>query len=155
MRNLPVKFVWAAVCCLWTFMASAQSTSVTGMVKDQASGEPIIGANIMEQGTSNGTITDVDGTFVLSVQPDATLEVSYIGYTTQSVEVDGRASIVVELQEDAVALQEVVAIGYGSQKKKEVTGSVASVKAENFNPGVKTNPIGLLQGMSLQTLTHG
>lgn len=146
MRNLPVKFVWAAVCCLWTFMASAQSTSVTGMVKDQASGEPIIGANIMEQGTSNGTITDVDGTFVLSVQPNAILEVSYIGYTTQSVEVDGRASIVVELQEDAVALQEVVAIGYGSQKKKEVTGSVASVKAENFNPGVKTNPIGLLQG---------
>ncbi len=119
-------------------------TTATGNVVDAALNEPIIGASVLEKGTTNGTITDFDGNFVLSVSEGATLVISYMGYQTQ--ELPAKANMVVKLNEDAVALTEVVAIGYGSQKKKEVTGSVASLKAEDFNAGVKSSPVGLLQG---------
>ena len=123
----------------------AQQVLVRGIVKD-ASGEPIIGASLLEIGTTNGTVTDFDGNFELNVANNAKLQVSYLGYQTQEVVANGKAPMVVILKEDSYALGEVVAIGYGSQKKKEVTGSVASVKAEDFNAGVKSNPVGLLQG---------
>ena len=125
--------------------AMAQSVTVTGNVTDQT-GEVVIGASIMEKGTSNGTITDFDGNFSISVDANATLVISYVGYQTQEVALKGKKVVNVVMSEDAQLLQEVVAIGYGSQKKKEVTGSVSSVKAEDFNAGVKTNPVGLLQG---------
>ena len=129
---------------LLMFATSAMAqVSVSGTVKD-ATGEPVIGASILVVGTTNGTITDIDGNFNLNVAEDATLEVSYMGYQAQKLKPAPRMDIV--LQEDSYALTEVVAIGYGSQKKKEVTGSVASLKAEDFNAGVKTNPVGLLQG---------
>ncbi len=146
MRILNVKLFLAAVFCLGVFAVSAQQIKVSGTVTDPVHGESIIGANIMEKGTTNGTITDYNGEFSLTVDPSATLVVSYIGYMPQEIAVNGRTSLVVELQEETVSLKEVVAIGYGSQKKKEVTGSVASVKSEDFNAGVKTNPLGLLQG---------
>jgi len=123
----------------------AQQVLVRGVVKD-ASGEPIIGASLLEIGTTNGTVTDFDGNFELKVTANAKLQISYLGYQTQELLANSKAPMVVVLQEDSYALSEVVAIGYGSQKKKEVTGSVASVKAEDFNAGVKTNPVGLLQG---------
>ena len=123
----------------------AQQVLVRGIVKD-ASGEPIIGASLLEIGTTNGTVTDFDGNFELNVASNAKLQVSYLGYQTQEVVANGKAPMVVILNEDSYALGEVVAIGYGSQKKKEVTGSVASVKAEVFNAGVKSSPMGLLQG---------
>jgi len=123
----------------------AQQVLVRGIVKD-ASGEPIIGASLLEIGTTNGTVTDFDGNFELNVASNAKLQVSYLGYQTQEIIANGKAPMVVILKEDSYALGEVVAIGYGSQKKKEVTGSVASVKAEDFNAGVKSNPVGLLQG---------
>ncbi len=132
-----------AMLLLISTVAFAQITA-TGNVVDEALGEPIIGASILEKGTSNGTITDFDGNFTLDVATGATLVISYMGY--QSVEMPAKANMVISLQEDAVALTEVVAIGYGSQKKKEVTGSVASLKAEDFNAGVKSSPVGLLQG---------
>ena len=123
----------------------AQQVVVRGIIKD-ASGETIIGASILELGTTNGTVTDYDGNFEIKVTANAKLQVSYLGYQTQDVIASTKAPMVIILQEDSYALGEVVAIGYGSQKKKEITGSVASVKAEDFNAGVKNSPMGLLQG---------
>jgi len=124
----------------------AQQITVRGVVKDAASGEPILGANIIEKGTTNGTITNLDGEFSLNANSKATLVVKYVGYEPQEIAIAGNQKIVVQLKENAIILGEVVAIGYGSQKKKEVTGSVASIKAEDFNTGIKTSPVGLLQG---------
>ena len=130
---------------LLNMSAYAQKVSVSGHVKDNTD-FGVIGASVLEKGTTNGTITDIDGNFTLSVDENATLVVSYIGYNTEEVAVKGRTNIVVTLSEGAVALNEVVAVGYGTQTKKEITGSVASVKAESFNKGVTANPMGLIQG---------
>lgn len=138
------RFVPTLAMLICTAGAFAQIT-VSGIVKD-AAGEPVIGGSIVEMGTTNGTVTDFDGNFELQVADGAQLQISYIGYQTQEVAAKAGAPMVIVLQEDAFALGEVVAIGYGSQKKKEITGSVASLKAEDFNAGVKTNPVGLLQG---------
>lgn len=124
-------------------MAFAQIT-VSGTVLEASTGEPIIGANVIEKGTTNGTVTDFDGNFVLKVQADAMLQVSYMGF--KSLELPAKASMVIKMMEDTEQIEEVVVIGYGSQKKKEVTGSVSSLKAEDFNAGVKSSPVGLLQG---------
>lgn len=117
---------------------------ITGTVFEASTGEPIIGASILEVGTTNGVITDFDGNFELNVSEGAQLQFSYMGFQTQTL--PAKNGMVVKLAEDAIQIQEVVAIGYGSQKKKEVTGSVSSVKAEDFNAGVKTDAMGLLQG---------
>jgi TonB-linked SusC/RagA family outer membrane protein len=117
---------------------------VKGVVIDQYG--PVVGATILEQGTTNGTSTGVDGDYILKVSsPDAVLEVSCIGYAAQSFTAS-KMPATITLVEDSMFLEDVVVIGYGSQKKKEVTGSVASIKAEDFNSGVKSSPIGLLQG---------
>ena len=117
---------------------------VKGVVNDAMG--PVIGATILEAGTTTGTSTGLDGDYILKVSsPDATVEVSCIGYATQTFKAS-QLPAVITLSEDAMFLDDVVVIGYGSQKKKEVTGSVASVKAEDFNAGVKTSPVGLLQG---------
>ena len=117
---------------------------VKGVVSDPLG--PVIGATVMEQGTTNGASTGIDGDYVLYVaSADAIVEVSCIGYATQTFKAS-EVPAVVTLSEDTQFLDEVVVIGYGSQKKKEVTGSVASVKSEDFNAGVKTSPVGLLQG---------
>ena len=128
-----------------TTLAMAQSVVVSGVVTDQA-GETVIGATIQEKGTSNGTITDFDGKYQFTVDANATLVFSYVGYATQEIALNGKTTVNVVMAEDTKMLAEVVAIGYGSQKKKEVTGSVSSIKAEDFNAGVKNNPMGLLQG---------
>ena len=105
---------------------------VKGNVSDKNS-EPMIGVAVQEKGNiNNGTITDLDGNFTLKVNSDATLVVSYVGYKTQEVAVNGRSSIAIVLQEDTKVLDEVVVIGYGVQKKSDLTGSVASVKSEDL-----------------------
>lgn len=107
-----------------------QKKNVTGIVKD-ATGEPIIGATVLEKGNdSNGTITDVDGKFSLSVPTNATISISYIGYVTQELNVSNRNSFTVTLKDDSKALDEVVVVGYGSQKKANLTGAVSSVKMD-------------------------
>ena len=117
---------------------------VKGVVVDELG--PVVGATVLEVGTTNGTATDMDGAFVLTVSSaNAIVEVSCIGYGAKTFTASETPETIT-LSEDAMFLEEAVAIGYGSQKKKEVTGSVASVKAEDFNAGVKTSPIGLLQG---------
>ncbi len=119
--------------------------TVTGQITDE-NGIPLAGASVLEKGTANGTITDFDGNFSIDVESDAILEVSYLGYKTQEVAVDGRTSINVQLSPDATLLEAVVVVGYGTQKKTDVTGSIASVKSEDFNKGIVTNPGQLLQG---------
>lgn len=119
--------------------------TVTGTVTD-SNGIPLAGASILEKGTLNGTTTDFDGNFSIDVKDNATLEFSFLGFTTQEIPVQGRTSISVQLIEDATQLEDVVVVGYGIQKKSDVTGSIASVKSEDFNRGVVNNPGQLLQG---------
>lgn len=127
-----------------TELSAQGGYEVKGFVNDAMG--PVIGATVMEAGTTTGTSTGIDGDYVLVVSsPDAMVEVSCIGYAKQTFKASGLPEVVV-LTEDAMFLNDVVVIGYGSQKKKEVTGSVASVNAEDFNGGVKTSPVGLLQG---------
>ena len=112
-------------------IAFAQGHQISGTVID-GTGEPIIGANVLEVGTTNGVITDIDGNFKLSVQPNAKIQVSFIGYITQTVTVGSQKNIKVTLKEDAQALDEVVVVGYGVQKKSDVTGSVGSVNSDKI-----------------------
>lgn len=118
---------------------------ITGTIVD-ASGIPVIGANVMVKGTSNGTITDMDGRFTLDVPKDAVLEVSYIGYSTQTVKVGGQKSLSITLREDTQKLDEVVVVGYGSLNRKNVTSSITTIKSKDLNVGVYTDPGQMLQG---------
>ena len=121
----------------------AQNITVKGHVKDALGG--VIGANVVEKGnTTNGTITDLDGNFTLTVPQGATLVVSFIGYKSQ--EVAAAPSVVVTLQDDAELLETVVVIGYGSVKKNDLTGSVTAIKADEINRGAITSPDQMLQG---------
>lgn len=124
----------------WAF---AQLT-VTGRVQS-TSGDPLIGVNVVEKGTTNGTVTDLDGNFSLRVQQGKTLVFSYIGFLSQEVVVN-KAKINVTLKEDTETLDEVVVIGYGSMQRKDITSSITSVKAEDMNVGVITTPAQMLQG---------
>ena len=119
--------------------AFAQST-ITGQVKD-ATGEPVIGASVLINGTSNGTVTDLDGNFSISVQPGATLTISYIGFQKQQVAAAN--GMVITLQEDqAQQMNEVVVIGYGAVKKSDLTGSVTALKPDSKNKGLVVNVTG-------------
>lgn len=108
---------------------TAQNVKITGTVKDNT-GEAVIGANIKVKGSTTGTITDIDGHFNMDASPNATLEVSFIGYTTLEIALKGKTNVVITLSEDSQALDEVVVIGYGTQKKVNLTGSVSSVKID-------------------------
>jgi len=108
------------------------SRKITGTVADE-SGEPVVGASISEKGTSNGTSTDADGRFTLNVKDNAALQVSYIGYVTQEIAVGTQTSLQITLIEDSRALEEVVVVGYGTQKKVNLTGAVSSVSSETLN----------------------
>ena len=119
--------------------------TVQGIVMD-ADGEPIIGANIKVEGTSAGTITDLDGRFTLDVPEGVVLQVSYIGYVTQNVKVGGKRDITIRLSEDAQALDEVVVVGYGSMKKSDLTGAVISANLKDFEKAPNTNILQSLQG---------
>ena len=121
-------------------------TTVTGTVTDEQN-IPLPGATVLEKGTTNGTTTDFDGNYTISVaNGNAILEFSYIGYSTTEVSVNGQNNITVQLAEDATQLEDVVVVGYGIQKKSDITGAIASIKSEDFNQGVVANPGQLLQG---------
>ena len=124
---------------------SQNDNKITGTIVD-ASGIPVIGANVMVKGTTNGTITDMDGRFTLDVPKDAVLEVSYIGYSTQTVKVGGQKSLSIMLREDTQALDEVVVVGYGTQKKVNLTGAVAQVTAKDLENRPVSNATQILQG---------
>lgn len=125
--------------------APQQDKKVTGVVKDKK-GETIIGANVSVKGTTVGTITDFDGNFTIDAPANATLVISYIGYAPQEIAVAGKATMNVIMAEDSQALGEVVVVGYGTQKKGEITSSVTSVKAADFNKAPVVNPMQLVEG---------
>ena len=116
---------------------------VSGTVLD-ATGEPLIGVSVLEAGTSNGVVTDFDGNFTLTVKQGAQLAFSYVGYTSQTLA--ARNGMKVTLQEDNTVLNEVVVVGYGTMRRKDVTSSITTVKAEDLNRGVFTDPGQMLQG---------
>lgn len=134
--------------------AYAQNVTVKGLVKDDA-GEPLALVSIAEQGTSNGTVTDLDGNYSISVPSNATLQFSFMGYTTVTEQVNGRTTINVTLSEDAELLEEVVVIGYGVQKKSDLTGAVASVRAADLKNRPMADAAAALQGKvsGVQVLT--
>ena len=125
--------------------AQQQAKTVTGTVTD-VSGEPIIGANIRIKGTTTGTITDIDGNFSIKAEPQSVIEVSYIGYLTQETVINNQKSIRFLLKEDTKTLDEVVVIGYGVQKKEDLTGSVANINTEKLNTQSNANIGQALQG---------
>ena len=125
--------------------AAQQANKVTGIVKD-ANGEPVIGANVMVKGQSIGTITDIDGRFVLDAPKDAVLQITYIGYVSQEVKVSGNKELNVVLKEDTETLDEVVVIGYGTAKKSDLTGATAQIKPEALTSSVVGNALESLQG---------
>ena len=125
--------------------AAQQANKVTGIVKD-ANGEPVIGANVTVRGQSIGTITDIDGRFVLDAPKDAVLQITYIGYVSQEVKVSGNKELNVVLKEDTETLDEVVVIGYGTAKKSDLTGATAQIKPEALTSSVVGNALESLQG---------
>lgn len=131
--------VWlAAILALcFAFPALAQRITVTGTVIDPE-GEPLIGASVVVKGTSLGAATNIDGEYSLSVDPDATLVFSYVGFDTQEIPVNGQAVINVTMAINSEVLGEVVAIGYGTVKKSDATGSVATVKPSEIEAGLAT-----------------
>ncbi len=118
----------------------AQTRTVSGRVVSSDDGSPVPGANVLEKGTSNGTVTDADGRFSLQVSSGATLVISFVGYATQEITVGNQSTIEVTLQVDVTALNEVVVIGYGQVEKKDLTGSIVSVNQASFNKGVMASP---------------
>lgn len=126
---------------------SQQEITVKGVVTEQTTGDPAIGATVLVKGTTIGTVTDIDGNYSLSNVPsNATLEFSYIGMTSVEENVNGRTTINVVLAEDIQALEEVVVIGYGTARKRDLTGSIASIKASDIADRPSTNPLASLQG---------
>lgn len=137
--------------------ASAKTSKITisGLVIEAGTKQPIIGASVIEKGTSNGTITGTDGRFTLNVSKDATLEFSYIGYKPTYEPVNGRITINASLSEDLVQIDQIVAIGYGSQRKEDLSTSVSTIKVDDIAKGRPSNIATVLQGripgLSVQT----
>lgn len=131
--------------CLLPMWAFAQTITVTGVVKD-AAGEPIIGASVLEAGTTNGTITDLNGNFKMNVSAKGTLKISFIGYKAQDIPVAGKKQFNITLKEDTEVLDEVVVVGYGQMKRSDLTGSVVSVNDDAIKKSVVTSIDQVLQG---------
>ena len=143
-KSLQKPLMALFLLCLFPLGALAQSL-VKGTVKD-VSGEPIIGASVKIQGAKSGVITDFDGNFSITASNNATLVISYIGYSTETIKLNGRNNISVTLKEDTQSLNDVVVIGYGVQRKSDLTGSVASVKADDLKNLSTADAAAALQG---------
>ncbi len=141
--------LWVTMAVLLTlaFPSLAQKITVTGHVADEM-GEDLIGATIMEKGTSNGTSADIDGNFTINVPENATLVVSYVGYDPMDIAVNGQTHINIIMKQNATLLAETVVIGYGSVKKSDATGSVAIVTPDDIDAGISTSAQDLLVGAS-------
>lgn len=128
------------------FSQNLNTVKISGKVTDITNGERLTGVNVVIKGTQTGSITDVNGKYIIDVLKGSTLVFSFIGYENREVEVTDKTVIDVRLQPHVESLDEVVVIGYGLTTKKEITGSIASIKADDFNKGSFNDPIGLLQG---------
>ena len=150
--KMPISRLRMMVCLIGMLLPMcmfAQQITVQGVVKDQT-GETVIGASVMEKGTTNGTITGIDGDFSLNMSPNGTLVVSFVGYKTQEVQVKGQKQLQVVLSEDAEMLDEVVVIGSGTMKKSDLTGAVSSIG----NKDIKDSPVSNL-GQAIQGKISG
>ena len=140
-----ILFLLVFVAMCWT-TAMAQLT-VKGTVVSDSESEPLVGVAILEKGTSNGTITDIDGNYSIQLKSNnATLVVSYVGYTTQNISVNGRSNIDIRLVDDSKLLDDVVVVGYGTMKKSDISGSVATINKEQMARKVPVNVAQALQG---------
>lgn len=144
-NNLTYKITGKHIIITKATTTSQALRKITGIITDE-NGEPIIGANIVEKGTTNGTITDIDGRFSLDVADKSVLIVSYIGYDTQTISVTSKSSYNIKLAEDTKALEEVVVIGYGSARKKDVTGALTRVNVTEKETIPNVNPVQALRG---------
>ena len=138
------KFLAAAAMALLGMTAALAQVKVSGTVSDELG--PLAGAGVVEKGTTNGVVTDLNGAYTLVVKPGATLSVSFIGYLTQEINVGNGGTFNVTLVEDTNLLEETVVIGYGTTTRKDITSSITTVKADDLNIGVYTDPASLLQG---------
>ncbi|MBP1618871.1 MAG: TonB-dependent receptor [Bacteroidetes bacterium] len=148
-ETCKTKFLNAFLILVFTIISSyamAQSIKVTGTVK--GAGDALIGASVTEKGTSNGVMTDIDGRFALTVKPNSTLVVVYVGFETASIPIGNRRDITIELKESKNVLDEVMVVGYGVQKKKLNTGANIQVKGDELAKMNTTNPLQALQGQA-------
>lgn len=139
-------FLLGLLTLLFPLALSAQNITVKGTVFDANSNEPLIGVTIVQNGTQNGTITDIDGNYSISCPSDASLTFSYIGYMAQTVAVNGQTTLPIFLQTDDKTLDEIVVVGYGTQRKSDLTGSVASVAEDDLQNRSTTDAAAALQG---------
>lgn len=145
-NEVSFRMVFLLVFLMTIVTGFAQNKTVSGIVVDKA-GEAVIGASVLVKGTSNGTITDFDGKFTLSNVPEkGIITITYIGYEGQDISIAGKNTLKVILAEDTETLDEVVVVGYGTQKKTDLTGSVMSVKSEDITSVTANNPVQALQG---------
>lgn len=162
--NLKIRFtILCFLISLFELQAnplySQNTITVTGTITEVGNGLPIPGVNILEMGTENGTMTDFDGNYSIEVPADAILKVSYIGYASKQIKIDDRTEIDIALETDAAALDEVVVVGYGTQKKSNLTGAVTSVSSETLEsrpvPNVSQMLQGVMPGLNFQTSGMG
>ena len=146
-KNFSIRLALISLFMLISATMMAQVT-VTGSVIDMQ-GEPIVGASVRESGTRSAAVTDVDGKYAINVQDaNAILNVSFIGYQSQTVRIAGRRLVTITLEDDETALKDIVIVGYGTMKKSDVTGSVAVVDTKEMMKKVPTNVAQALQGVA-------
>lgn len=127
-------------------LAWGQSRTVTGTIRSSDDNTPMPGVNIIEKGTSNGSVSDANGNYAIDVDPSATLVFSFVGFITQEVPVGGQTQLDIVLAADATTLSEVVVVGYGTIQKKDLTGAVSQISNKDFNAGINPNPLQAIQG---------
>ena len=144
-QSLKIRLAFILLTMLMPLSILAQDIQVQGVVKDPT-GETVIGATVMQKGTSNGTVTDLDGNFSLSVPADATLTISYIGFATQDIAVNGQKDFSIVLKDDNQVLSEVVVVGYGTMRKSDLTGAIGSLAAKDMESSPVANLGQAIQG---------
>ena len=149
-KNLNVLILMLSL--LLGNIAMAQQTVLTGKVTDSSSGEALPGVSIVVKGTTNGTITNMDGIYNLNAKKGDVLQFSFVGYKTQEVAIQDQKKLNIALEEEKAELQEVVVIGYGTVKKSDATGAVATVSSKDFNKGGVSSPQDLIMGKSAGTV---
>jgi len=143
---LSLRRYIAVLLMLVTTTAWSQSRTVTGKVTSEEDGLGLPGVNIIEKGTLNGTVTDVDGVYTINVSENATLVFTFVGFSNQEIAVGSQGVVNATLAPDITALSEIVVVGYGTVQKKDLTGAVSQVTSKDFNPGVNVNPLQAIQG---------
>ena len=141
-----IRILFIPLAIAWSLQAVAQERTVSGRVTSAEEGEGLPGVNILIKGTATGSVTDFDGRYSLTVSDDAVLVFSFIGFTTQEVTVGSQSVIDIALAVDVTTLAEIVVTGYGTQERKEITSSIASIKEKDFNRGMVNSPAQLIQG---------